>query len=174
MEKSRFTAHLYNYLPSRYEATAEEERVRQLIWGFKDGIRNISILAAERVASELYRHLFSRDVIFVCIPASTELKNDRRYELFSSLVARSLGIEDGFTHIRISGERLAIHESRHNKILESVQVIEFDNDFFAGRDVVVFDDIYTTGGSCKRFTAAIESIGARVIGSIFLGKTISI
>jgi len=172
MENYRFTTHIFSYLPSRFEATIEQKRTRRLIWNFKNGCHNFTTLAAERVADALYNTLCSRDVIFCCIPASSEAKNTRRYERFSTLVSQKIGITNGFSHIKIQGNRLAIHESRHNKTLESVQVIDFDADFFAGRDVVIFDDIITTGSSFKQFTKSLESLGARVIGGVFLAKTI--
>lgn len=68
--------------------------------------------------------------------------------------------------------RLAIHESREGKQLKNTQVINFDNSFFAGKEVVVFDDVITQGRSYARFACAIEALGASVVGGLFLGRTI--
>ncbi|MDY2641021.1 MAG: ribose-phosphate pyrophosphokinase, partial [Mediterranea sp.] len=74
--------------------------------------------------------------------------------------------------ITVSGQRLAIHEVREGKQLRSTQVINFDNSFFAGKEVVVFDDVITQGRSYAKFACAIEALGASVVGGIFLGRTI--
>lgn len=161
------------YLPQRFIGTPAQEAERRFVWNFKDGKRNFTLMAAEHVATSLYYQLCTREVVFVCIPASTAEKTSRRYDLFSQLVCSRLQIENGFEHISVSGQRLTIHEKKYGKKVESTQVIDIDSAFFDGKDVVIFDDIYTTGGSFQRFSEALEAVGARVIGGIFLAKTIN-
>ena len=55
----------------------------------------------------------------------------------------------------------------HNK-----QEIEFDQDFFKGRKVIVFDDILTKGFAYAIFANKIEKMGAEVLGGLFIGKTV--
>lgn len=47
-----------------------------------------------------------------------------------------------------------------------------EKSFFAGKEVVVFDDVITQGRSYAKFACAIEALGASVVGGIFLGRTI--
>ena len=77
------------------------------------------------------------------------------------------------TLTRISGDRLAVHEHRHDKekSITKTQVIEFDAEYFAHREVAVFDDIITTGSSYALFANQLESFGANVLGGFFLGRT---
>jgi len=51
-------------------------------------------------------------------------------------------------------------------------VIEFDQDFFKGRKVIVFDDILTKGFAYAIFANKIEKMGAEVLGGLFIGKTV--
>ena len=74
--------------------------------------------------------------------------------------------------ITIEGERLAIHETRTSKRLQSVEVIRLDKDYFQGKYVLVFDDVLTQGHSYARFACELEKVGAEVLGGYFLGKTI--
>ena len=77
-----------------------------------------------------------------------------------------------FSYIRVSGDRLAVHEKFDRKSLQKVQVIEFDKDFFHGKKILVFDDILTKGFSYARFACQLEKIGGEVLGGFFLGKTV--
>ena len=49
--------------------------------------------------------------------------------------------------------------------------ISFDEDFFKGKYVVMFDDIITSGKSMERMKKKLESFGAVVLGGISIGKT---
>jgi hypothetical protein len=49
---------------------------------------------------------------------------------FASAVCKFSGAINAYEHIRVSGDRLAIHEKFDSKSLQKVQVIEFDKDFF--------------------------------------------
>ena len=66
---------------------------------------------------------------------------------------------------------MAIHEYGRSKRISNTEIIDFDSAFFAGREVVVFDDSLTQGKSYAQFACALEAIGASVIGGLFLGRT---
>ena len=168
--------YLYRYLPTKYKAEATERdwQVRRLVWDFKEGKRSIGV--AQVVAQRLVKMFGASvtEITLVCVPASSAEKNERRYKTFASEVARLTGCANGYEAVQVEGERLAIHENRHAKHLQSTQVISFDEDYFAGRKVVVFDDILTLGHTYARFACAIEALGANVIGGLFLGRTITL
>ena len=167
---------LYNYLPTKYkqEATERDWQVRRLVWDFKEGKRSIGV--AQVVAQRLVKMFGAAvtDITLVCIPASSAEKNERRYKTFAAEVARLTGCANGYEAVQVEGERMAIHEHRNGKRLQSTQVISFDKDYFSGRKVVVFDDILTLGYSYARFACAIEALGATVMGGLFLGRTIAL
>ena len=68
------------------------------------------------------------------------------------------GIINGYSHISVSGDRLAVHEHRHDKekSITKTQVIEFDEAYFKGKDIYVFDDVVTTGASYAIFANQLE------------------
>ena len=149
----------FDYLPTKYkQATKRDWEIRRLIWEFKDGKRSMSV--AKMVAEKLIQ-LFgneAQNIVFACIPASSEQRNFTRYKVFA----------DEHVH----GERLAIHETKCSKNLENVQTIDFDKEFFNGKKILVFDDILTQGYSYAKFSCMLERFGASVIGGFFLGKTL--
>lgn len=171
--KFMYTA--FEYLPTRYKANAEQWKVREFIWAFKDGKEWACKGAANIVASQIMKKYGNeaRDVIFVCVPASSEQKNINRYKLFSEFVCDKAGMRNGYEHITIEHDRLALHETEKGKRIYEVPVLSFDKEFFKGKKVLVFDDIITKGFSYARFANHLESFGACVLGGVFLAKTIN-
>jgi predicted amidophosphoribosyltransferase len=169
---SKFMHYFFDYLPTKYEATPREWDIRKLVWDFKDGKRSLQV--AEMVARKIRMQFGATtgDIVFCCIPASTPEKNAMRYKDFSAEVCRLAGTINGYNHVGIEGTRLAVHEKKNGKSVESVQVIRFDRAFFDHKKVLVFDDVLTKGFSYARFACALESFGASVLGGYFLGRTL--
>ena len=104
-----------------------------------------------------------KDIVFSCVPASSAEKNELRYKEFSARVCELSG----------TGERLTVHEHRKDKekTVSKVRIIDFDEVFFKGKDVLCFDDILTTGNSWAAYGSQLEQLGANIVGGFFLGKT---
>ena len=149
---------------------------RQTIFDFKDGCNQPQV--AQFVAKELVRK-FGRKigkVVFSCVPASSQERNEERNKAFSALVCQLSGAIDGFSHVKVSGERSAVHGTKMKKEvrakrLEEDKTIEVDANFFRNKMVCVWDDVVTTGTSFCAYTAQLERVGAHVTNGIFLGKT---
>ena len=106
------------------------------------------------------------------VPASSVRKNEIRYMDFCKRVCELTGAINGYDHVRVCGERLAIHENRKaEKEIRKVSVIEFDEEWFRGKAVIVFDDVITRGISFGMYANQLESFGANVIEGIFLART---
>lgn len=163
--------YLYYYLPKSNDLTPTdiEKWARNFIWNFKDG-ENSSEAAKQVVA--VLKHFFLADTLdmltFTCIPASTEEKNEERFEWFSKKVASECNMWNAYEHIWLSYDRDAAHLGGENNF----DNIEFDEDFFDGKTVLLFDDIVTKGNSISQMVEALEEMGAKVIGAITLGRTV--
>lgn len=86
------------YFPVRVRNVGEDAvAARQLIWAFKDARDN----AFEKVAQMTAAHLIKvcgekiKDIVFVCVPASTQAKNESRYMAFCNRVSELCGIING-------------------------------------------------------------------------------
>ena len=122
----------FDYLPTKYKASTRDWQIRNFVWAFKDG--KCTIPAAKLVAKKI-REQFGTEtgnIVFACIPASSQLKNEIRYKEFSEEVSRLTGVANAYDHIKVEGERLAVHESKLGKHVNNVQTINFDTDFFKG------------------------------------------
>ncbi len=166
---------IYDYLPVRLEATKKQWSVRRFLWQFKDGNHKAAMFAAEIVAAQIIK-TFGREsahMTFVCIPASNAEKNKQRYQAFSARVCELTGMKDGFSAVTVSGEKLALHETKKGeKQVFNTQTVTLKRTALNHKKVVLFDDIITKGMSYARFAAAVENIGAAVVGGFFLAKTI--
>lgn len=149
---------------------------RQMVYDFKAGIQQQAI--AKCVAKELVKKYGRRvhNVVFSCIPASSQEKNEIRNKTFSALVCKLSGAIDGYSHVRVIGERTSVHGTKVKKEVREERVkeqddIEVDASFFYGKNVCIWDDIVTTGTSFNHFTSQLEKVGAHVTNGLFLGKT---
>lgn len=161
------------YYPARIRNVGEKEIAdRQLVFDFKDGRAYEEV--AQRTAESLLT-LYGKDcmnIVFSPVPASSSEKNEIRYKAFCQRVCELTSAINGFEHVSVSGERLTVHENRKTeKDVRKVNVIEFDKAFFNGKSVVVFDDVITKGLSYAIYANQLESLGANVLGGMFLART---
>ena len=164
---------LYSYIPQRFlkRATFEEQDICRMIIGFKDG-RNVYTRWAVRQFSKALAAIDLTDTVIVCIPASTMCAHVRRWKRFAQLLCKQTGAIDGFSHIDICGNRKRAHITGEYELATNIKhLVNIDADYFRGKNVLVIDDIYTTGRSSEAFISAIEATGAHVRMAMFLAKT---
>lgn len=164
------------YYPVRIKNVGDDAKeARKLVWAFKDADDEACEKVAQMTAAYLKKEYGDRtkDIVLVCVPASTQVQNEKRYGRFCERVSELAGVGNGFHHIGISQDRLAVHEHRRDKekSISKVQVIDFDRCYFNGKNVVVMDDIITTGTSYAMFANSLEECGCTVLGGVFLGRT---
>ena len=171
-ETNFFMGARYTYIPTTMNADGSAWGIRKKVWKFKDGDIDTTNEVAKWVATTLDENISLLDnCTFVCIPASDATRNEMRYNQFSKDVCRATGMANGYSHIKVEGERLAIHEHKVCKSVSMVHTIKFDAKFFNGRKVIIFDDIITKGASLNTFVDYLETLGAEVIGAVFLAKS---
>ncbi len=140
-----------------YELSSEDWEKRDLIANFKGNSELTTEIDHQKavdkaiaMASQFIKETFgdkAKDITLVCVPARMEFNTRHRFERFSQEVCAQTGMENAYGHIT--------------------------EDFVKGKDVVLFDDIISSGGSISKFADHIKSLGANIIGAIALGKTIS-
>lgn len=168
-------AFLYYYVPTRYfndwtlSFTSEVRDFQHHTWNFKDGTdQEWAVKAVCEVLQALdFSGKNNADLVLACIPASTREANQRRYAWFSQAVCQNLNLQNAFEHISIIKEK----EPKHITGIESDTVLEFDESFFAGKDVILFDDVVTKGHSMQRFMHQLRLQDARPVLCFSLGNT---
>ena len=61
--------------------------------------------------------------------------------------------------------------TERQKRIRKVSILEFDEKWFDGKRVLVYDDVITRGMSYALYACQLESFGANVLGGIFLART---
>lgn len=173
---SKKMVHFLKYYPVRIKNVGEDAiAARDLVWAFKDAKDNAHETVAQMTAQHLVAEFgeYVKHIVFVCVPASTQSQNESRYEAFCERVSELTGIINGYSHIRVLSDRLAVHEHRHDKkkSISKAQIIDFDDDYFYGKDVLVMDDVVSSGTSYALFANQLEQYGANVLGGFFLART---
>lgn len=162
--------YFYWYYPTRYtDISTASQNVRRLIYNFKDGKDHSGV--AKIIQNKLLSTFSKEDIqsfTFVCIPASTISVNNSRYASFSNEVCEALGMRNGFPHVHITRERMAAHLGGTDTAEYS-----FDEPFFKGAKIILFDDIVTKGGSMRQFKSYMEKCGATIVCGLSIGRTYS-
>ena len=172
--------YLYEYLKTKAprEATQGEWDNRYLIWAFKntpnkynskysyEEALGIIVPKYTRRLKETFGSMAS-DLTLVCIPASNKVNNERRWKEFSSRVCNELNMWNGYSYISIESDAMA-------KSLggDGITTLSFDRSFFKGKQVVLCDDIKTSGKSLQRMRQQLESMGATVVCALTIGVTV--
>ena len=163
---SKKQGYFLKYFPARIRNVGEDAKEdRKLIYAFKDARDDAYKLVAQMVDGYLKREYGEqvKDMVFLCVPASRQEVNKSRYKEFCKEVSRLSGIKNGYSHLILMEDRLAVHERRRGREKEISRVSSMDFD--------IFDDIITTGGSYAIFAEEVEKHGAHVVGGLFLART---
>lgn len=174
-------SYLFNYYPTTcdFEATEEEWDNRWLVWDFKNTPGKTSSedhqAALEKAIPLVKQKLVNtfgeeslKYLTLVCIPASSQQKTKLRYEEFSTLICNELGMNNAYSHITVVTEK---EERRSGGTSIDTSKLNFDDGFFDGKYILLFDDIITRGDSMRTFKTKMESLGAIVVGGLALGRT---
>lgn len=173
--------YLLNYYPTTcdFEATQDEWDDRWTVWNFKNTLGKTSEMAhgeaLEEVIPRLKDKLFSsfgrsnlNKITLVCIPASSQINTERRYEEFSKRLCNDTGMINAFDRITVLHNKSEKHCGGAGI---QTDFLSFDENFFSGRYVLLFDDVITRGDSMRTFRHKMETLGAIVIAGMSIGKT---
>lgn len=175
----------YNYLLKYYPTTCDFEvsekewADRWTVWNFKNTPGKTSSFDHERTLDIVIPKVKSKLVAtfgvdslkyltFVCIPASSAIKTQARYEKFSQRLCSETGMINAYAHMKV------IASSQQKKFGGSgisANNVSFENNFFRGKYILLFDDVITKGDSMLRFKRKMEELGAIVVGGLSIGKT---
>ena len=170
---------MWFYYPTSSNVIVDDKdwRIRRLIWNFKGDSSKVSEnehqVALEETIEKVIRSIgctfgfdLKQNIVFCCVPSSSFESYKFRYEEFTKQVCQRLNMINGYDIIHytsnstpkhLGGEGRPKYDIKHSKI--------------SNKDVIIFDDIYTTGYNMRLLSAKLSNAGARVIGGIVLGMT---
>ena len=171
---------LYRYVPLRCKTPEEQtviEAERRLLYSFKDGkldwsdtsVLNILATEIEDVIFQVFESDCLPFVTWFCIPpypsylssmqlCGKENYNDRyssRFALLSDRVCTKLKMKNGLDTVKF----------------DNSGSYSLNKESLAGANVILFDDIVTTGRAVQRIKTELENLGANVLFFISVAKT---
>lgn len=173
--------YLLNYYPTTcgFEANEAEWADRWTVWNFKNTPGKTSSIEHKRALDTVIPKIksklvatFGRESLkyltLVCIPASSAMKTQARYEEFSRRLCCETDMINAYEHMQVIA---SCQEKKFGGSGISANNVFFENSFFRGKYVLLFDDVITKGESMLRFKRKMEELGAIVVGGFSIGKT---
>lgn len=160
--------YLKEYLPTRYNASAEQELDRQLCYNFKNGFVDEDIKKAFLEKVNTITANTKAGWVICFIPASTKLATLNRYKTLTEYF-KANGYTVATEAIFNEYDKDAEHIS--GKTSNPIEAFGFKNSAFAGKKVILIDDITTRGTTFNMTADKLEEFGARTVTGLFLAKT---
>ena len=161
--------YLLDYLPSRYrKPTPAQEAARQLAFKFKRGDCPGTIIKG--LAACINQHKGTNTVV-CSVPASARDRTLRRYNTLGANLTRMTGVPFSFTAISKVTDSQPGHIAGRSS--DPAAGFRFDADFFSGKDVILLDDILTSGNTMGSTARRLIERGARSVVGLVLARTIN-
>lgn len=110
------------------------------------------------------------DTVLIPIPASTRERQRKRFPVVCYYLSEWLGITDGFKAIWIEEDREQLKGKGKDK--DILRNLQFTRRYIRGKNVVLLDDVLTTGESFRQLQRKMKQLGALSVIGVFLGKTV--
>ena len=168
----------YNYQPQSKQETKSGTRVdpiQRLVWTFKNDSDDFTPEQYQKALRHVEKRLMellhllgvSRNTVLVCVPTSSSENYFNRWKRFSTDICEQTGMVNGYAHVHIKDSSVPSHWG--GGVNDSVS---FDKAFFKGKDVILFDDLVTTGYTMKTTSQALKSAGANIIAHVALARSV--
>lgn len=162
-----------HYYPSRYNALLNDEQRAfcRSLYRFRDGeIHGIEFFKACMTALQLEKKPYH--IMFM--PCSNWIKYGQRFKRLDWYIGKHRpDLTSGLYDVDVFESRESLHEAKgaENRILERNYRIVRN---IKGKEIIIIDDVLTTGQSVTDYKEEIERCGGKVVAAIFYGKTATI
>ncbi len=130
----------------------------------------------QRLATEVIRARISSDATIVPVPTTPERIIERGYNQ-SALLAAALARKAGLRSLPTALERthFAPHQVGADKAQRARQVagaFSANSRFISNKNVILVDDVVTTGATSAACAAAIEAVGGRLVAAVAVARVL--
>lgn len=163
----------HHYSMKYNNLTSETWKLRQQIYDFKDDKSDALQYFKEILVSKLEQTFGLYELsklTFVCEPDTANQNNYRVpwQVAFPEMICNELNMQTCLRRINVLERKTPKHQGGKTRAK-----LEIPDDYFVNRNVVLFDDIVTTGETMKDMIDLLESHGANVLCVISLARTYS-
>ena len=162
--------YITEYLPVRYEATAQQAKDRAMCYSFKDGVLTDEVKNAFISKIQEITGGDKKGWVICFIPASTKAKTDLRYAKLSSFLS-SQGYDVQKDAVYNKYDTDAGHLS--GKASDPSASFGIICNPIIWKKVILIDDIITRGTTFNKVAENLKLAGANEVTGLFLAKTIN-
>ena len=161
---------LLEYLPVRYPANSVQMADRNEVYRFKDGHASMRIksLLVEKI-NEITGSAKDQWLV-VFIPSSSQERTTKRYGVLAKFLCLQTGVETSMSVITNRIDRSSKHLS--DNVVNPVSTFSFDLQAVAGKNIILVDDVITTGTTFRLCAIKLKRLGAVHIQGLFVARTV--
>ena len=157
------------YYPKRYETYLDFEQCCACkdVLDFKDGQAD----GVDFFSSGISKLNPNPGTVVLFMPCSTGWKYWRRFKGMSNHIrCQCPDLDSGISYLKYTGERQSLHLQKGRADIQLEKNYELTENL-KGKEIIIVDDLLTTGKSLKAFKEEVEKKGGKVVGAIFAAHT---
>lgn len=157
------------YYPKRYETYLDFEQCCACkdVLDFKDGQAD----GVDFFSSGISKLSPNPGTVVLFMPCSTGWKYWRRFKGISDHIKNQCpDLTSGISYLKYTGERQSLHLQKGRADIQMEKNYELTENL-KGKEVIIVDDLLTTGKSLRAFKEEVEKKGGKVVGAIFAAHT---
>ena len=175
--KSPIVAIFYDYyIRSKHLPYASDiqQEITQRVLEFKDGLNPSSDLYSEALKifeahfNKNWKHPQGPTIIFM--PCSSEQAYYSRFSALARSLSKRYNYNTDIDVIQYTNSRNSKHRSHNRDAIESASNIVISPKII-GKEVIIIDDVITTGTSLQQFTKELHTYGVTIKAAVFLAQT---
>lgn len=168
-----FCFYIHDYVPvsQKSVATIEQRKTANMVFRFKEGFYIPFMVKVFTLAMERLRIIthHKENTILIPIPASTKERNINRFSRLLQAICGRLKIENGFDAVSILSDRPQLKGSCPS--VDKLSNLSFCMKRIKGKNVILMDDILTTGSGFTQMKHKMIELGAVAVTGVFLART---
>ena len=151
-----------------------QQEITQRVLELKDGLNPSSDLYSEALKTleahfnENWKHPQGPTIIFM--PCSSEQAYYSRFSSLARSLSKRYNYNTAIDAIQYTAIRRSKHLSQNRNAIESNSNIVISPKII-GKEVIIIDDVITTGSSIMQFAEELSTYGVTIKASVFLAKT---
>lgn len=168
-----FCFYIHDYIPVKQKGviTTEQRKTANMVFRFKEGFYVPFMVKVFTLAMERLRvvTLHKKNTILIPIPASTKERNMNLFYRLLKAICDRLKIENGFDAVTILYDRPQFKGS--TSPVDKLSNLSFCADRIKGKNIILIDDILTTGERFIQMKHKLMQLGALAVTGVFLART---
>lgn len=166
--------YLHTYYPTRYQ---EHSGVSELILDFKRGDRKAIEIFQNELVMAFRNEVKNKknrypEKFLVLVPSHSKNEWSYSLQLLASEICKRLSINDYSRAIRRITDHEKLAWGGDRSVQSHLNTMRIEPDYEVnGKEVIILDDVTTTGGSLIACSKLLKRAGAQKCASVAIGKT---